>query len=243
MYKDYFKQESTENNTFKIIQKDNTIQTYLQNNNIPVSLICDYHMYPIADNDAPYLSSDRLEYTLSNAINYHCASQQTIQKIYADIRVGCNENGQKELVFLHSQHAERFAQLALLCGKVYVSKEDRFAMEALARLVKLCIQEGILMEQDLWKDEAFVIQKICCSKYKDVWEQYCNLVAVHQEQDGICIPSKKRYIDPYVIGKGRICSIRDTIKREVDAFLQEDLQEKLIGVCKDGRKYNCSSKW
>ena len=30
--------------------------------------MADYHIYPIADNDTPMLSADRLEYTLSNGL-------------------------------------------------------------------------------------------------------------------------------------------------------------------------------
>ena len=36
--------------------------------NIKIEEVEDYHLYPIADNDTPKLSSDRLEYSLSNAL-------------------------------------------------------------------------------------------------------------------------------------------------------------------------------
>ena len=40
----------------------------LNRDGIKVEEVADYHIYPIADNDTPCLSSDRLEYTLSNGL-------------------------------------------------------------------------------------------------------------------------------------------------------------------------------
>ena len=66
MNKDYEKQESTEELTTKIISESKEIMTLLNRDGIKVEEVADYHIYPIADNDTPCLSSDRLEYTLSN---------------------------------------------------------------------------------------------------------------------------------------------------------------------------------
>ena len=42
--------------------------TLLKRDNIKIDEVADYHIYPIADNDTPMLSADRLEYTLSNGL-------------------------------------------------------------------------------------------------------------------------------------------------------------------------------
>lgn len=65
---DYMTQESTEDLTTKIIFESNEIMSLLKRDNISIDEICDYHKYPIADNDTPKLSSDRLEYSLSHAL-------------------------------------------------------------------------------------------------------------------------------------------------------------------------------
>ena len=59
-------QESTEDLTTNIIKNSKEIMKLLDRDNIDVSEIDNYHMYPIADNDTPKLSADRLEYSLSN---------------------------------------------------------------------------------------------------------------------------------------------------------------------------------
>ena len=40
----------------------------LNRDNISIDEVADYHIYPIADNDSPRLSSDRLEYTFQNGL-------------------------------------------------------------------------------------------------------------------------------------------------------------------------------
>ncbi len=68
MNNDYEKQESTESLTKSMIQESKEIMELLKRDNISIDEVADYHMYPIADNDTPMLSADRLEYTLSNGL-------------------------------------------------------------------------------------------------------------------------------------------------------------------------------
>lgn len=64
------KQESTEEQTVETIKNSKQIMELLERDNIKVEEICDYKIYPIADNKTPKLSADRLEYTFMNGIYY-----------------------------------------------------------------------------------------------------------------------------------------------------------------------------
>ncbi len=230
---DYLNQESTEKETKEMIRKDALIYQLLEKDRISIASVCDYHLYSLADNDSPKLSSDRLEYTLSNGVNYNFISEQEANAIFSDIQVGYNEFHEKEMIFQHTKYAEQFTLLALRCGKVYSSIQDRYAMEYLAQIIKTYIDEKKLSYEDLYTDEETVIHKI---QNDSKWIQYTNLSDVIEDESGIIIHAKKRYIDPYVLEKGRMRQISDTIKHEIDAFLYQDAQEeKLIGVFKDGR--------
>ena len=44
--------------------------TLLNRDNIKVEEVDNYHLYPIADNDTPKLSADRLEYTFANGLYF-----------------------------------------------------------------------------------------------------------------------------------------------------------------------------
>ena len=65
---DYMTQESTEELTKTIISDSKEIMSLLKRDKIDIDEVCDYHIYPIADNDTPMLSADRLEYSLSNGL-------------------------------------------------------------------------------------------------------------------------------------------------------------------------------
>ena len=61
-------QESTEDLTTEIIKNSKEIMALLKRDNIKLDSVNNYHIYPIADNDTPKLSADRLEYSMSNAL-------------------------------------------------------------------------------------------------------------------------------------------------------------------------------
>jgi HD superfamily phosphohydrolase len=91
-------QESTEERTEQIIKDSKEIMSLLKRDNIRIDEVSDYHIYPIADNDSPKLSADRLEYSLSNALfTYNTKNFSEIAKIYNDIEIQKNENNEIEL--------------------------------------------------------------------------------------------------------------------------------------------------
>lgn len=88
---DYVTQESTEDLTTTIISNSKEIMGLLKRDNITLERVDNYHIYPIADNDTPRLSSDRLEYSLSNGLfTYELKDFNSIKEMYQDIVIGKN---------------------------------------------------------------------------------------------------------------------------------------------------------
>ena len=85
----------------------------LKRDNISITEIEDYHIYPIADNDSPKLSADRLEYTLSDGlVTQDAFSLESIRKIYNDLTILKNEDNQDELGFKTLEIAEEYIERA-----------------------------------------------------------------------------------------------------------------------------------
>ena len=102
-------QESTEDLTTQIIENSPEITALLARDKIKISEVDDYHKYPIADNDTPRLSADRLEYSLSNALfTYKLLDLEGIKTIYRDIKIGQGINGMPELEFKTKKIARQF---------------------------------------------------------------------------------------------------------------------------------------
>jgi uncharacterized protein len=228
LHNDHEKQESTEERTADIIKKDKIIQKELKKRNIQNSEINDYHIYPIADNDSPKLSADRLEYTLHNFYNYGFASLMEIKEMYDDLVVSINESGEPEIMFRSNGLAEKFTLLALKNGHVYTTDEDRYAMEYLAHVLHQAIERKIITEDDLYLTEEEVISRLMKDEIaKKEFQEFRNLSKVIKEEvrttdQSYKVRAKKRYIDPMVKDKRRISSLSDMVKKKINDFLNDD---------------------
>ena len=224
---DYLRQESTEAKTELFIKGSKELCTVLGKYTIPVEAVTDYHRYPIADNDSPRLSSDRLEYTLGNAVRYRICTQMEAEKLYGDIRAGRNEKNCEELVFQNEESAVHFAEIALKCSKIYVSEEDRYSMQRLSELMALALAKGQLTEKDLYSQEKNVIS--CLKRDRELSEYWKSFRALHRMADDESVPeelrrviyAKKRYIDPFAAGKGRVSQINRPFAEKLEEYLLE----------------------
>jgi len=185
--------------------------------------VADYHIFPIADNDTPRLSSDRLEYTFGNMINYGFSDRSEARGIYEALKVGKNEDGVDELMFSDRSIASAFARRSISCSRIYSGDEDRYSMQMLSELIADCIKREILSEEDLYTTEASVIEKMCSdSKAQKAWEHYRSLHSVRQDGMGAnprIVEAKKRHIDPMVCGEGRVSSYDKEYRKMMEEYL------------------------
>ena len=233
--KDYLVQESTEDNTRQFILQDSVIMNQLLFDGISVDEVFDYHVYPIADNDAPRLSADRLEYTLGNLLNYRKRTIEEIEKYYKDLTVGISEDGKQEMMFQNPNIAEEFAFGALSCGMIYSCDFDRYGMEKLAEILRKALKDNILTESDLYLSEVEVVNKLSHSDLRNTWNEYTRLYDVVKDSTGdIMVNAKKRYIDPYVCKHGRVTTFSAAFKNAVNEFKNTDYQYLMKGIYRNG---------
>ena len=234
---DHLRQESTEAGTGALLAASPAVSALLEKYGLTVEQVEDYHRYPIADNASPALSADRLEYTLGDLLHYGFAEVEEVAAFYQDLTVGEDEQGRPELAFRTREVAAGFARLALCNSRVYVADEDRFAMETLAGILHLALDRGVLRREELWTTETDVIERLrrdaVCGR---VWERFCGYSHVLRskerptgERDWIRVDAKKRWIDPLVVGEGRVSGLDADLRQEIEAFLRMDLGGWLKG--------------
>ena len=232
---DHLTQESTEDGTREIIEQSSDIQTLLKKYHLTTDEVCDYHMYPIADNDTPKLSADRLEYTLNNVINFNFGSLEDSKTIYENIIVSKNEYNELELQFKDEQYAIQFANYSLQCSKIYVADADRYSMQHLAELLKQAIEDHVLVYEDLYQNEPFVIHKLKQNEtYNKQWQAFKNQSTIYKSTDPVdssyrMIHAKKRYIDPYILNKGRVTTIDTNYNQLLQEFLNSSFTYWICG--------------
>ena len=163
-------------------------------------------------------------------MNYGRRNRDRISAYLENLKAGCNEEGEPELVFRDADTAADFAFGALEMGKIYVSDEDRFAMEALAELLKDAVESKVIAMEDLWLTEAAVIRKLNLDHcFRDRWNCFRGYYQIRRGT-GTVIHAKKRYIDPLVENEGRVTEIRGDFRTAVDAFLAEPQDEPVSGL-------------
>ena len=229
-------QESTEEKTEEIIKNSPEIQSILKKYNLTTDDVKDYHMYPIADNDSPLLSADRLEYTLGNAFYYGFKSMEEIKNMYDDLVVSKNEFGQNEISFKSLDKAFEFTSVAIENSKVYTCNADRFSMQYLADLLKLAVSKNVINMDDLYTVEDKVIAKLQEDEdLKSKWDDFVNLSQIFTSEEKpkngywVNIPAKRRYINPQVTSQGRVSNLSDKLSKDIEDFLSVDFNIWLSG--------------
>ena len=229
---DFMNQESTEDLTTKIISNSQEIMDLLKRDNIKLSEIDDYHIYPIADNDTPKLSSDRLEYSLSNALFiYNIADLEKIKEIYADLVIEKNEEGIDEISFKTKKIARDFVRITSKLSVIYREDRTRYSMQLIADIVKKLIEDKLLTKEELYNlKESEVIEIIEKHKYKEIFDKWRRAkkikTSIEEPKDVYFVkhPAKIRYIIPLVQGK-RITDICKLAKNMVDKNLNYDMNK------------------
>ena len=214
---DYMTQESTEDLTTEIIKNSEEIMTLLKRDKINIEEVDNYHLYPIADNDTPKLSADRLEYSLSNALFIHkLLDFESIKKIYDDIEIQSNEENEIELGFRTKKIARNFVKVTSRLSVIYREDRTRYSMQLLADILKRLSNENKISKKDLYElKESDVISIIENSKYSNIFNIWKNAkkvkISKEEPKDVYYVHhgAKVRYIDPLFNGKriSKCCKI------------------------------------
>ena len=236
---DYEIQESTEELTTEIIKNSKEIMRLLENDNIKIEEVDNYHIYPIADNDTPKLSADRLEYTLANGLYFkEVWSVEKIKEIYSNIEVQKNEDNIQELGFKDKEIAEQFIDGASQLWYKWISNEDKVTLQFFADTVRKMSEKNLLTKQDLYTlSELEVINKIKDCKDERIskcFKLFQNATAIGESDEPvldkycISINAKRRYIVPLVGSNDyyeRINNISSNAKEKIDDYLKYETKK------------------
>lgn len=227
---DYMKQESTEDLTTEIIKKSPEIMNLLKRDNIDIYEVNDYHVYPVADNDTPQLSADRLEYSMSNALFiYRLKNIEDIKEFYNDIEIQHNEKNEIELGFKTKEIAEKFVDITSKLSIIYREDRTRYSMQLIADILRGLSKENKITKKDLYKlKESDVIKIIEKSKYKEIFDKWRKAKKVKiskEEPKGVYYVhhgAKIRYINP-LCNERRINKISQKAKENIEKNLNYNM--------------------
>lgn len=157
---DALTQTATEAPNESILKNDAALRKLLQEDGLTVQEISDYHIYPVADNEIPQLSADRLEYMFPSGMALDGTwDLPSIEKAYKDIRILKNEDGLDELGFKTLEIAEDYCRRFCMIGHILQLNENKLTLHMLGQIMNMAVEEGLLQEEDFMnKSESEIME-------------------------------------------------------------------------------------
>ena len=200
MNKDYANQESTEENTEKILKNDTYLRKCLKEDDIEIEDIIDFKQYNIVDNNRPKVCADRLDGVILTGIAWtKNVDYDDIDNIISDIEIYDNEIG-----FKTKSVADKVLEISESIDLYCHSNEDNYMMELLAAITKYGIDNKYITYEDLYvlneEDLIYRLKSVNDSKLLEYFDKFENITL--DEIPSICLPNIKiRDLNPLVQGK------------------------------------------
>ncbi len=220
---DALTQTATENDTKSIIHSDKELASLLAQDGLTPDQIDDYHLYPVADNEIPRLSADRLEYMFPSGMALDGSwNLSLIEKLYKDIIILKNEDGLDELGFNSPELALDYCRHFCMIGHILQLNENKLTLQMLGQIMNMAVEAGLLQENDFMTKSEKEIMAILEQEsekrnpelrrfYKTFRSmtkiEHTNSALPEQDYYSVSLNVKQRYINPLVKGLGRLSEV------------------------------------
>lgn len=244
---DALTQTSTEEPTTKMILSDSALCKLLESDGIEPKDVVDYHIYPIADNEIPSLSADRLEYMYPSGLALDGSwTFEEIAKTYNDLTILKNEENKDELGFKTIEMAELYCKKFCMIGHILQLNENKLSLQLLSQIMSKAVELDVLQEEDFMtlseskiieKIESFISKKTLSmeeQKFATMYNTFRKMTKVEHtnqklpEDEYFCVSLKvkQRYINPLVkVGSNsqqakRLSEVSDFANKLIKDFLE-----------------------
>lgn len=244
---DALTQTSTEEPTTKMILSDSALCKLMESDGIEPKNVVDYHIYPIADNEIPALSADRLEYMYPSGLALDGSwTFEEIAKTYNNLTILKNEENKDELGFKTIEMAELYCKKFCMIGHILQLNENKLCLQLLSQIMTKAVELNVLQEEDFMtlseskiieKIESFISKKTMSleeQKFVTMYNTFRKMTKVEHtnqklpEDEYFCVSLKvkQRYINPLVkVGTNsqqakRLSEVSDFANKLIKDFLE-----------------------
>ena len=244
---DALTQTSTEEPTTKMILSDSALCKLMESDGIESKDVVDYHIYPIADNEIPSLSADRLEYMYPSGLALDGSwTFEEIAKTYNNLTILKNEENKDELGFKTIEMAELYCKKFCMIGHILQLNENKLCLQLLSQIMSKAVELNVLQEEDFMtlseskiieKIESFISKKTFSleeQKFATMYNTFRKMTKVEHtnqklpEDEYFCVSLKvkQRYINPLVkVGTNsqqakRLSEVSDFANKLIKDFLE-----------------------
>lgn len=243
---DALTQTATEAPNEKMLRNCKELLELLEKDCISIDDVVDYHKYPVADNEIPQLSADRLEYMYPSGMALDGSwTMEEIERTYNDIKILKNEENLDELGFIHVEIAEEYCFHFCMIGHILQLNENKLTLHLLGEIMNKAVSLNILTEEDFYskseKNIISIIEKYIenhtdnhSSDFKQftrLYKTFRNMTKIEhtikelpaEEYFSINLKVKQRFINPLVINPKtnkpeRLSNISEKVKKLIEDF-------------------------
>ena len=159
LYKDYIKQEKSEENNDLFLLENVVLQKLLARDNYNIERIINPKQHPIIDNNRPKLCIDRLDGILLTSLAWtKTITLDDVEEIINNTSLLKNDDQELEIGFLTPLIAKKLVTMEDTINTYCKSNNDTFMMLLAADMIKYCINCSYIKESELYtlKESEFI---------------------------------------------------------------------------------------
>ena len=185
------------------IVRQSEIPSILSRHGLDVNRIVDESNFPLQENSLPDICADRIDYFLRNLVTKGLKKQALAH--LSSLRV--HEN---KFILSNQEAAKAYAvDFLLMDATVWADPTEIASFQLLAKAIKLAFDKGFLKEEDMFQDDAFVLQALQGSQDKEILGLVALLtpdfkVEEAEEDFDLFVKTKCRCVDPEFFSEGRL---------------------------------------
>jgi|SRR3989344_1173697 len=204
---------------YEKIIRNSEIPSILKKHNFNLNRLLNENNFPLLEKEIPDLCADRIDYALRDLDSFYTNGKPV--KFIASI---VNKND--EFVFSDLETAKEFAfNFINLDEKIWANIREVAYFHIAADAIKIALENNILKEEDLFKQDNYVLDILKNSNNKKIKEKLSlltpNLKVINSPKKyDFYSKTKLRYVDPKFIEDGQLKRLSD-----VDNLFKEKLKE------------------
>lgn len=227
---DALTQSATEEPNALMLKEDKNLPRLLSEDGLTLEQVLDYHKYPVADNEIPCLSADRLEYMFPSGMALEGSwTMEEIRRVYNDLAVLKNEEGIDELGFCTLEAAELYCYRFANTGHILQLNENKLTLQLLAEVCRLALEAGLVQEEDFMTlGESDVINRFekyaenhSEEKFSVYYRTFRKMTSIEhtsaplpaETHFSVSLKVKQRYINPLVLVDGKARRLGDVSEK------------------------------
>ena len=184
---------------FEEVLRNEELGKVLQENGFEWSQFVDLAQYQILEYPLPNLSADRIDYTLRDLYQIGVLAKEEIDWFLNGLQIFDNRIVLKSVEY-GQWYQEKYH---FLVEEYFEGKDNKEANLLMKRVVKKCLEEGIIEESDFYFDDFYLIEKM---------EAKINLSKLIKElkEEGSsfgAVKTKKRSVNPEILVNNQVVKL------------------------------------